>query len=459
MVAFGTSGLRGLAEDLTDDVVGAHVAAFVSLYPNVRELLIGRDARASTPRIADAVARAANGMGLVVVDCGVLPTPALAGFAAQGGALAIMVTGSHIPADRNGLKFYGPEGEITKAKEARLAALVRSTGPVEMGQGEGDDGGTARENYVDRFTSTFGAGALSGLRVGFWEHSSAARGVLPEVLSRLGAEVVLLGPSDSFVAVDTEAIDGDVRQRLQAWASENTLDAIVSTDGDGDRPLVADANGAVIPGDVIGPLVARFLGARDVVTTVSANTVVERLGVFESVHRTRIGSPYVIEKMSDIATNGESLVVGYEPNGGFLTGSTVSLGGGVLEPLMTRDAMLPIVAMLALAKEVPLAKKVGQLPPRRTATDRLEEVPADVSQRLVGRILAGETVLFPDDLGDICEIDTIEGARVHFSSGRIVTVRPSGNAPELRCYVEAESDALASSTLQEVLRRIRSEIA
>ncbi len=84
---------------------------------------------------------------------------------------------------------------------------------------------------------------------------------------------------------------------------------------------------------------------------------------------------------------------------------------------------------------------------------------ADVSQRLVGRILAGETVLFPDDLGDICEIDTIEGARVHFSSGRIVTVRPSGNAPELRCYVEAESDALASSTLQEVLRRIRSEIA
>ena len=459
MVAFGTSGLRGLAEELTDEVVGAHVAAFLSLYPNVRELVIGQDARASTPRIAEAVARAANWVGFVAVDCGVLPTPALAGFAAQGGALATMVTGSHIPADRNGLKFYGPAGEITKAEEASLVAVAQSSGPVEMGQGAGDDGGMARDNYVEQFVSTFGAGALSGLRVGFWQHSSAARDVLPVVLLRLGAEVLLLGPSDSFVAVDTEAIDGGVRRQLQAWAAENTLDAIVSTDGDADRPLVADANGAVIPGDVIGPLVAQFLGARDVVTTVSANTVVERLGVFESVHRTRIGSPYVIEKMSDIATNGESLVVGYEPNGGFLTGSTVSLGGGDLEPLMTRDAMLPIVAMLALAKEMPLAKRVGQLPSRRTATDRLKEVPADVSQRLVGRILAGETVLFPDDLGDICEIDTIEGARVHFSSGRIVTVRASGNAPELRCYVEAESDVLASSTLQEVLRRIRSEIA
>jgi phosphomannomutase len=126
---------------------------------------------------------------------------------------------------------------------------------------------------------------------------------------------------------------------------------------------------------------------------------------------------------------------------------------------MTRDALLPIVVMLALARDVPLAKMVRELPPRRTATDRLKDVPVDVSLRLVERILAGEAHPFPDDLGDVQEFDTIEGARITFSTGRIVTVRPSGNAPELRCYVEAESDALASSTLQEVLRRIRSEIA
>ena len=117
---FGTSGLRGLVTDLSDGLCAAYTRAFMGACGHPDTLLIGRDLRPSSPRIAAAVAAGAASLGVRVVDCGAVPTPALAlaGFARQ--APAIMVTGSHIPADRNGLKFYTPQGEITKADEDEI---------------------------------------------------------------------------------------------------------------------------------------------------------------------------------------------------------------------------------------------------------------------------------------------------------------------------------------------------
>lgn len=89
------------------------------------EALIGRDLRSSSPLIAAQCARAVADAGLVPVDRGAVPTPALALASLQGRAPAIMVTGSHIPDDRNGLKFYRSPGEIDKADEGRVLAHPR----------------------------------------------------------------------------------------------------------------------------------------------------------------------------------------------------------------------------------------------------------------------------------------------------------------------------------------------
>ncbi|MEM8803112.1 MAG: phosphomannomutase, partial [Pseudomonadota bacterium] len=121
MPQFGTSGLRGLSTDLTDELCASYAAAFVSQHNHNGRLFVGQDRRDSSPRIAAAVSRGVAGQGLDIVDCGVLPTPALAGAALAEGTLSIMITGSHIPADRNGLKFYTSLGEFTKADEAPLA--------------------------------------------------------------------------------------------------------------------------------------------------------------------------------------------------------------------------------------------------------------------------------------------------------------------------------------------------
>ncbi len=453
---FGTSGLRGLASELTDDLCATYAAAFAALHEHNGTMFVGQDRRDSSPRIAAAVARGAASEGLKVIDCGVLPTPAMARAALEAGTISIMVTGSHIPADRNGLKFYTAGGEFTKADEAPLAEAVAAKPPPQFGQAVVENSSAPKADYVARYARGFRQGILQGRKIGVWLHSSAASEVLPEILEALGAEVVRLGRSEVFVPVDTEAVDGETRATIAKWVAENGLDALISTDGDADRPLFVDDRGDVVPGDILGPVAARRFGADHVVTTVSANTMVEAMGSFASVTRTRIGSPYVIAEM-EAAMAGGAKVVGYEPNGGFLLG----WHAGALPALMTRDATLPVLAVLAAAVEAGLSVSalVESLSARRTATDRLQDIPREASLKIVEAILAGDHEVLPDGLGALASVDQTDGARLTFETGRILHIRPSGNAPELRCYVEAESEEVATELLRSALANLKRAVA
>jgi len=455
MPEFGTSGLRGLAVDLTDDLVGRYAAAFVAQHGAGGPLYVGQDKRDSSPRLAAAVARGAADEGVDVVDCGVLPTPALALAAQKAGTIAIMITGSHIPADRNGLKFYTRAGEFTKADEAPLADAVAERAAPKGPLPDVEENADAREAYIARYVEGIPTDALRGARVGVWMHSSAAGEVLPAILGALGADVVPLGSSSAFVPVDTEAVDTETRAQLAAWVKAEKLDALVSTDGDADRPLLVDDQGQVVPGDILGPITAGWCGATGVVTTVSANTLVDLMETFE-VSRTKIGSPYVIAEMEARGSG----VVGYEPNGGFLLGWDLADGEKRLSTLMTRDAMLPLLAVIAASRDVgSISGMLAAYPERRTATDRLKDIPRDKSLALVDRLLRGDLSVLPDGLGALVNTDTTDGARLSFDSGRVVHIRPSGNAPELRCYVEAESSAAASEVLTAAMDNLRSALA
>lgn len=440
---FGTSGLRGLVTELTPDLVGAHVQAFIRACPVGTGMFVGRDLRPSSPAIAGMVADAARAAGLVVTDCGDVPTPALALAAMGAGAGAVMITGSHIPADRNGLKFYTPAGEITKDHEtAILAALGGKAEPV-----TGPDvikNTTVGAAYVARFVTAYGI-ALSGLRIGVYSHSAVGRDLLLDVFTQLGADVIELGRSATFIPVDTEAVDPAIRAQLKDWAKAHALDAIVSTDGDGDRPLMTDATGTVIVGDVLGQITGASLSAAIAVTPVSSNTGAE--DKFKTVIRTRIGSPYVIAGMETAGGD----VVGYEANGGFLLGFAAAGPAGAMSPLMTRDAVLPLVAPLAQAMRAGgLAALVSAEPARFTAADRLQEVPTEISKQLVADFDtdAGKRADFLAQMNGIeAHVDRTDGLRMMLQDGRIVHLRPSGNAPELRLYVEADSVDKASETL------------
>ena len=443
---FGTSGLRGLVVELTPDLIADHVTAYLASFPEIDALYIGRDLRPSSPEIAKTVADAALAAGIDVVDCGALPTPALALASMAAGAGAIMVTGSHIPADRNGLKFYTPRGEISKADEATiLAGLGKDTGAKGRGRKTTDDAAGTR--FVMRYIAGFGAEELAGLRIGLYAHSSVGRDLLAEALTGLGAKVIELARSETFIPVDTEAVDAETRARIRDWSAECRFDAIVSTDGDADRPLLADEAGTVIPGDLLGQITSVAMGAEVLVTPVSSNSGAEAGGRFARVIRTKIGSPYVIAGMKEAGGK----VAGYEANGGYLLGFTAQGPAGEIAPLWTRDCFLPILASLMRARTTPLSHLAEGEPGGVTRAARLTETPPDVSAILTGNLAAEPAArqAFLADLGEnLADTDLIDGVRMRTASGRIVHIRPSGNAPELRLYVEAETAAAADSLMQ-----------
>ena len=458
-VRFGTSGLRGLVEELTDELCFAVTLGFLAHMRTrfeFEEVWLAHDLRPSSPRIAKAVVAAIRHSGLAPVFAGTVPTPALMLAATQANAASVMITGSHIPFDRNGLKFHSPKGEITKADEAPIIGSAVTVPDTIAPSDLPDPVGTAEHDYAERYMRAF-PDLLKHMRVGLWQHSAVGRDLFEALLGDLGARVVPLGRSDDFVPVDTEAVADEDRERARAWAKEHELDALFSTDGDSDRPLLADGNGDFFRGDALGILTAHALKAEGVATPVSSNTALERSGWFGEVARTRIGSPHVLDAMTDLATRHER-VVGFEANGGFMVETRLETEAATLAPLPTRDALLPALATIALAKREggTLADLHRLLPARFTRSDRLENRPTQASSDFLDTIAhnRGEQDALLDGIGRVREVDETDGLRMRLDTDEIVHLRPSGNAPEFRIYVETADEARAVDLLADVKSRL-----
>lgn len=455
VIAFGTSGARGLVTHFTPQVCMAFTQAFVGVMQQnftFDSVAIAIDNRPSSYAMAQACASALIALGVQPIYFGVVPTPALAFMALQQNIPAIMVTGSHIPFDRNGLKFYRPDGEITKADE--LAILAADS---ELIQAEVCDlpavSDVAVTSYIGRYLDLFSPTLLVGKRIGIYEHSSAGRDLYSKLFQRLGAEVVSLGRSDQFVPIDTEAVSSKDIEMAQRWQKEYQLDAVFSTDGDGDRPLLSDETGTYLRGDILCLLAAQFLGVEALAIPVSCNSAVEASNSFKQVLRTKIGSPYVIEAFTTLQTQ-YSCIAGFEANGGFLLGSELDVNGVKLSALPTRDALLPALAVLAMAANGPISKLVAQLPPIFTASDRIQNFSRERSLALIAQGIASpKDLLTKLSLGqfEVLSVNTTDGLRITLTNGDVVHLRPSGNAPELRCYVESNSSEKAISLVNLIL--------
>ncbi|MBE9502955.1 MAG: phosphomannomutase [Proteobacteria bacterium] len=479
---FGTSGVRGLVTEMTDLECYLYAKAYIQ-YLKTRmapEMIsLAGDLRSSTPRIKKAVAFAIQEEGILVDNCGDIPTAAVTCYGMQNDRPSIMITGSHIPDDRNGIKFNMPWGEILKEDEveiskrysefketltARSQALpfdedgyFKSNVTIEMGEVNS----SAERSYVNRFINFFPAHCLKGLKVVLYQHSAVGRDIFLKILEQLGAEVIPLGRSDSFIPVDTEAVENE--EQLAAWVKEHNAHALATTDGDSDRPLIVDEKGKVVRGDVLGILVSDFLKADSVSTPVSCNTALEKCGKFRQVCRTRIGSPYVIEAMNKAVNNQYKTVVGYEANGGYLTATDIinPATGETLKALPTRDAALPVIAILrhSLEKGKTISQLVADLPPRYTASGLLREFPVNISKKLIENFTSkgqkNTDYFFRAAFGAVESFDFTDGVRITFSGGDILHLRPSGNAPEFRCYTESSTEVRARENNDKALQIVR----
>jgi phosphomannomutase len=490
---FGTSGRRGRLPALTQleiyiNVVGElrylqSLAAADGGIVRGDDFYIAHDLRPSSTswqdgrgEIAQAVDQAVRDAGMRPVHCGAIPTPALACFAWTRGKGSIMVTGSHIPFDWNGYKLNTARGELLKHHETPIdeqVARVRETLYAEAAEGSLFDSrgmlrsghrelpsavSDARRGYAGRYTAFFSDRSLAGMRLLLYQHSAVGRDLVREILETFGAEVVPAGRSENFVPIDTENIDAQALAAMQTLADAAPgIDAVISTDGDSDRPLIlgVDAGGAVrfFPGDLVGMIAAEFLGADAVVVPISCNDAIDRGRLAPVLQpKTRIGSPYVIAGMEDARRQGRKVVCGWEANGGFLLGSDIVRDGRVLSALPTRDAVLPILAALFAARErsVSLPALFAELPPRFTHATLIREFPRSRGLELVARFA-------PEDLGleDVHGIDRTDGVRVTFGADDVIHLRPSGNADEFRIYACASTPERAAAITAAGAERLR----
>jgi phosphomannomutase len=494
---FGTSGRRGKVVDLTQLEVYINASAELEYLQSLGrgeggivkgdDFFFASDLRPSSTRfvpeeggrgeIAQAIVSAIRDAGMKPVNMGRIPTPALMSYAVARDKGSIMVTGSHIPFDRNGYKANTSQGELLKHHEGPIHERVRETrrrlyaqpaaeslfderGMFRSGhQDLPEEQGEARAAWMERFTSFFAGLSLRGRRLLVYQHSAVGRDLLVEVLERLGAEVVAAGRSDTFVAIDTENIGAPQLATIQALANEHgSFHAIVSTDGDSDRPLILGMDGGTgkvhfFGGDLVGMVVAEYLNADAVVVPITCNDAIDRGSLAPVVEpKTMIGSPYVIAGMEQARARGKKRVCGWEPNGGFLTGSDIERNGSVLPALMTRDALLPILGVLFAAVEsgLPLIDLFARLPKRYSRAALLEQFPRSRAVGMLDYFRAHEDRLaefFPaaSGFGAIAHIDYTDGLRILFENGDVAHLRPSGNADELRIYAVADSQERADA--------------
>ena len=551
---FGTSGRRGLLLDLTQLEVFINALAELeylqSLSPAdggiVRgdEFYFAHDLRPSSSRFVDlpprrgelaqAIEFAIRVAGMRPINLGCIPTPALTFYAVSRGKGSIMVTGSHIPFDRNGYKLNTAVGELLKQHEGpinehvlevrqRLYAepfdlspfdehgLLKS-GSAALSEARDD----AAQAYLDRYTEFFGDSALRGLRLLVYQHSAVGRDLLPDILRSVGADVICAGRSETFVPIDTENIGAAELAAIQALydeaaAQHGAFDAVVSTDGDSDRPLilgVAPGTRALhfFGGDLVGMVTAEYLGADAAVVPISCNDAIDR-GRLKTITepKTRIGSPFVIAGMETARARGKSAVCGWEANGGFLTGTDFVRDGRVLAALPTRDAVLPMLAVLSASRAagLSLTELFGRLPARFSRAALLKDFPRPVGLEIVRRLSPGDPAVaelrftdggpaalsvdgngyplnaaataratairqdlsgfFSPGLGfaPISGLNFVDGVRILFLNGDVAHLRPSGNADELRIYAVADTqgraDAIVAAAIAEpggILRQL-----
>jgi len=542
---FGTSGRRGLVADLTALEVYINALAELEYLQSLSrsqggivrgdEFYFACDLRPSSSGmvkeraerggLVQAIAQAIADSGMVPVFLGRVPTPAVASYAFNLGKGSMMVTGSHIPFDRNGYKTNTAEGELLKRDEApiqvqveRVRARIYSQRATESAfnssgmfcdrsRGVSPASPQAAGAYLHRYADFFSGQTLRGMRLLVYQHSAVGRDLLVELLRGFNAQVIPAGRSETFVPIDTEAIEEEQLKVIEAltiaaWKEHGRIDAVVSTDGDSDRPLIlpvepSSNHNSDVPcrvrffgGDLVGMIVAEYLQADAVVVPISCNDGVDRGPLKDLLEpKTRIRSPFVIAGMQAARAKGRKVVCGWEANGGFLLGSTLCRAGRKLRELPTRDAFLPILAVLlrAKAEAVPVARLFDRLPRRFSRAALLRNFPRATSQRMIERLspsspgisevqftgngvgvwgtelqppnppvsdldgIHGELErFFTAGLGfdRIVRINYVDGVRIYFANGDVAHIRPSGNAEELRIYAVADTQARADIVTQ-----------
>jgi len=414
---FGTDGVRGpVGEVLTPELVLAlGKAATTGLRAARPQVLVIRDTRESGEMLEAAVAAGIAAGGGRALLGGVLPTPAAPLLISRHGLdLGVVISASHNPFADNGVKFFAADGDkLSDEAEAQIEAVLGTDSPSAAQPGRVTAMHGTLEDYLRALHERFQGLDLAGRRILLDCANGATFRAAPEIFRRLGASIEAIAASPDGRNIN-EGCGSTHVEVLAAATAAGDFDAGFAFDGDGDRVLAADRDGAVVDGDEIlalGALHLRDTGrlsGNGVAVTVMANygfhSAMDAAGI--EVATTAVGDRYVLE-----ALRGRGWTFGGEQSGHVIELGFAPSGDGIATALLTLEAL----------GDRDLADRGG-----------MEKLP----QRLVGVRVRDRGALA--SAGPLQEAIAAESAALE-GRGRVL-VRPSGTEPLVRVMVEAPTD-------------------
>lgn len=446
MKLFGTDGIRGKANEypITAEValqLGKAIGLQLANGEKQPTFIIGKDTRISGEMLESALAAGLTSVGARVVLAGFLPTPAIAflvrELSAQGG---IMISASHNPHTDNGIKFFGNTGQkLSDKSEAAIENMilhedmsVYAVSSEKMGRIDTEP--SLQEKYISFAQNTIGGTSLSGLKIVIDCAHGAAFNVAPLIFEGLGAEVVILGDAPNGHNIN-DGVGALYPEIMGEVVVAQNADIGIGLDGDADRIILVDENGAVFDGDFILAIAALdmqkkgILKKSTVVATHYTNLALDALMKENAAEVARVqnGDRYVIEEMD---TSGFNL--GGEYTGHIIFSDHNPTGDGIV-------AGLQIVRIMqeSQKKLSELGATLKKYPQVVLSVEVVEKKPLEEMQGLQKEIKNAE-----DTLGN---------------SGRHL-IRYSGTEMKARVMIEGEDELVINEIAHTIAQEIQKEV-
>jgi phosphoglucosamine mutase len=353
---FGTDGVRGRVGDfLTVELALALARAAVNRVGTERpRVLIVRDTRESGEMLEQAMAEGVAAAGGEALLAGVLPTPAAPLLVRRHRLdLAAVISASHNPYEDNGIKLFAADGfklDDDTEREIEDDLGQPASAPTRNGSVRRLDG--ALEDYLRALEDRFAHLDLSGRRVLLDCANGATYEAAPAIFRRLGASVETVADRPDGRNINDRCGSTNV-EGLAEQAAGTGYDVAFAFDGDGDRVLAVDRDGAVVDGDELIALAALHLRGRDrlpgggVVVTVMTNygfhTAMAAADI--EVATTAVGDRYVLDELRrrGWALGGEQsghiIELGFSPSGDGIASALLTLESLGRRDLAERDAI------------------------------------------------------------------------------------------------------------------------
>jgi phosphomannomutase len=436
---FKAYDVRGVYPDQLDESVARRIGAAFSEFADGPAVVLGRDARISSPSLADAFAEGVTGRGTDVIDIGLATTDMLYFASGRLDLPGAMFTASHNPPQWNGLKLCragaAPVGENSGLPQVRELA-GRDLPPADRPGRRSTR--QMMDDYVDHVVAFVDPDRLEPLTVVADSANGMAGLVLPAIFERLPMKLVglYLELDGTFPNHPADPIQPENQEDLRRAVTEHGADAGLAFDGDADRVFLVDERAQGVSGSLVTALVAEAMlerepGARVIHNLICSWVVPEVIREHggEPI-RTRVGHSLIKKVMADTGA-----IFGGEHSGHYYFRDHYRADSGIIAALIVLErrsvAGVPMSELLRPYRRYHASGEINsEVHDQVGAIERVAQAHRDGRQDR----LDGLTVEYPDWW---------------------FNVRPSNTEPLLRLNVEARTEELLEAKTREVLRVIR----